>query len=196
MKHVICFASGLLMAGCATGPFNEVGVFLPPLHRQALDRASICCASFRDIRYERLSRGVELSVEISTSSPVFEFGGQRSFFSAYELPAGEARLLVVTTVPVNMVWNPAGHVMVPSVQFVDGDYKAIEITHPSYQTSSGWRGSWAEAFVRVPGNAKYAILIDAKDATGLSWRDGDRISGVLFVRNGPTGKVGVKVLGE
>jgi hypothetical protein len=196
MKYMICFAAGLLMAACATGPFDAIGVFLPPLHRQALDRAAVCCASFRDIKYEKLSRSVESGVDISSSSPVFEFDGQRSFFAAYELPAGDARFLVVTTVPVNMVWNPAGHVMIPSIQFVDGDYKAIEITHPRYQTSSGWRGAWAEALVRVPSNAKYAILIDTKSAGGLSWRDGDKFSGEAFVRNGPTGKVGIKVLGE
>lgn len=196
MRQILFAALALVMTGCATGPLNETGTFLPPLHRQALDHAQLCCASYKDIQYEKLQRGVEISAVISPSSPAFEFGGQKSFFAAYELPTGANRFLVVTTVPVNMVWNPAGHVMVPSVQFVDSAYRSIEIILPHYETDSGWRGSWAEALVKVPNDAKYAILIDTKDATGLSWRSSDRASRSLFVRNGPTGKISIKTLGE
>lgn len=196
MRLIIFAVLPLVLTGCAIGPLSETGTFLPPLHRQALDHANICCGSYRDIQYETLQRGVEVSAVITPSSPTFEFGGKKSFFAAYELPAGENRFLVVTTVPVNMVWNPAGHVMVPSVQFIDSAYKSIDILQPRYETDSGWRGSWAEALVKVPNDAKYAILVDTEYVTGLSWRSSDRASGSLFVRSGPTGKISVKILGE
>lgn len=196
MKHVLALLSTATIAGCATGPLDDTGTFLPPLHYQALESAKICCDSPKAIRYVPLPRGTEVKTTVSPDTPVFEFGGRRSYFAAFELPSGENRILMVTTTPVNMLLNRYGHVMVPSVQFLGDDFKPVATVEPRFETSSRFpRGSWAEAPVRVPNPARYAVLFDGRNAGGLAWRDRDQASGSLFVRSGPTGEIGVLLLG-
>jgi len=185
----------LLVSACAGGPFGEAGTFLPPKHREALQAAKVCCASYRDIQYAKLQRGVETKIVVSTESPVFEFDGRRGFFAAFELPPGANRVLVVTTVPVNMLWNRTGHVMIPAVLFLDDSYQPYRNIYPPYQTDSQpFRGSWAQGQVEVPKDARYVILLEGP-AGGLAWRDRDQASGSLFVRGGPTGEIGVSLFG-
>jgi hypothetical protein len=196
MRHAILVFVVLTMASCSTGPLNDPGTFLPPRHYQALEIAKLCCAGYRDIQYVKLQRGIETKTVISPDSPVFEFDGRRSFFAAFELPTGSNRIFLVTTVPVNMLWNPAGHVIVPAVQFLDDAHKPIELLEPRYEPNSRFpRGSWAEAQVRVPNAARYAILLEDRNARGVAFRDRDQPSGSLFVRSGPTGQVSVLLLG-
>jgi len=73
-----------LLSACAGGPFGEAGTFLPPKHWEALQVAKVCCATYRDIQYGKLQRGVETKIVVSTESPVFEFDGRKS---ARGLPA-------------------------------------------------------------------------------------------------------------
>jgi len=196
MRHMLSLSVMIMVSGCAAGPLNETGTFLPPRHYQAMETAKLCCASYGDIHYAQLQRGTETKAVISPDSPVFEFDGRRSFFAAFELPAGSNRIFMVTTVPVNMLWNRAGHVMVPAVQFLDDSYKQIEFVQPRYEPDSRFpRGSWAEAQVRVPNAARYAILLEGRNVDGIAWRDRDQPSGSLFVRSGPTGNVSVLLLG-
>lgn len=196
MRYILFASVALIMAGCSTGPFNDIGTFLPPRHYQTLETAKLCCAAYGDIQYVKLQRGAETKAVISPGSPVFEFDGRRSFFAAFEFPAGSNRIFLVTTVPVNMLWNRAGHVIVPAVQFLDDVYKPIELVQPRYEPNSRFpRGSWAEAQVRVPNAARYAILLEGRNASGIAWRDRDQSSGSLFVRSGPTGEVSVLLLG-
>lgn len=196
MKHIHIFFAVAAIAGCATGPLDNTGTFLPPLHFQSLESAKICCESHKAIRYAHLQRGSEFKTTISLDTPVFEFNGRRSFFAAFELQLGENRILIVTTKPVNMLLNRYGHVMVPAVQFLGGDFKPIATIEPRYETDSRFpRGSWAEAQVRVPNAVHYAVLFDGRNAAGLAWRDRDQASGSLFVRSGPTGEIGILLLG-
>lgn len=195
MKPTLTLLLTATLAGCATGPLDSTGTFLPPLHYQALESAKICCDSLKTIRYAPLQRGVEVKATILPDSPVFEFGGQRSFFAAFELQPGENRFLTITTDSVNMLLNPYGHVMVPSVQFLGEDFKPISIVDPSYKTDSRSQRSWGEASIKIPNSARYSILFDGRNSRGLAWRDRDQISGSLFVRRGPTGQISVLQLG-
>lgn len=196
MERILTLLAAVFIAGCATGPLDNTGTFLPPLHYQSLESAKICCESHNAIRYVHLQRGAEVKTTVSPDTPVFEFGGRRSFFAAFELQSGENRILIVTTTPVNMLLNRYGHVMVPSAQFLDDNYKPVATVDPRYETDSRFpRGSWAEAKVRVPNSARYAVLFDGRNAGGLAWRDRDQASGSLFVRSGPTGEISVLLLG-
>ena len=184
-----------LLSACASGPLSEPGTFLPPQHSAAAQAAKVCCATYREIQYAKLQRGIETKVVVSSESPVFEFDGRKSFFAAFELPPGTNRILVVTTVPVNMLWNRTGHVMIPAVIFLDDAYQPYRNIYPPYQTDSRpFRGSWAEGQVEVPKDARYVILKEGP-AGGLAWRDRDQPSGSLFVRGGPTGEISVSLLG-
>lgn len=193
MKHLLSILVAMTISGCASGPLDAPGTFLPPQHYQALASAVLCCKSYSDIHYAPLTRGKTSDVLILPTSPVFEFDGRRSFFAAFELEGGVNRILTVTTKPVNLVWNPDGHVMVPSVQFLDQRHQKIELARPQYATQRGESG--AQAFLKVPEGAKYVILLGGTHTSGISWPDSDQRSGQLFIRSGPTGKIGVLLLG-
>ena len=195
MRRWLWLLVGAGVAGCANEPLGTAGTFLPPQHYQAMQSAKLCCASYRDMKFARLEPGRETKAVIGPDSPVFEFDGRRSFFAAYELPAGANRVLTVTTVPMNMLLNRYGHVMVPAIQFLDAGHKPIETVQPRYQTDSKpFRGSWAEGQVPVPPAARYAVVIEGKGG-GLGWRDRDQPGGVLFVRSGPTGEIALALSG-
>lgn len=196
MRYVFVVITAAAIASCATGPLSNTGTFLPPMHYQSLESAKTCCESYKAIRYVHLQRGTEIKTTVSPEAPVFEFEGKRSFFAAFDLQSGENRILSVTTTPVNMLLNRYGHVMVPSVQFLDDEFKIVATIDPRYETDSRFpRGSWAEAQIRIPNPARYVVLFDRRNTSGLSWRDRDQASGSLFVRSGPTGEISVLLLG-
>lgn len=183
-----------LVAGCASGPFTETGTFLPPKHHRALQAAPLCCLSYREMRFTALQPNVETKHGITPDAPVFEFKGRRSFFAAFELAASEGQLLV-TTKPVNMLWNLAGHVLVPTVVFLDRDHEVIATVQPAYETRLEFqRGAWAEGRIAIPKSARYAVIRANWSADGLEWRDPEQPSGFFFVRSGPTGEVAVTLL--
>lgn len=153
-----------------------------------LQAAPLCCASFRELPTEKLKLGEERAFALTPSSPVHEFPHGRSFFAAYELPPG-TRTLLVKTMPVNMLFNPVGHVLVPAVIFLDGNRAFGASAVPRFVSRSPRiiGDSWAEASVAVPANARFAIVVDSKSGDDLAWRDSDQRSGYLHVRAGPTG---------
>jgi hypothetical protein len=184
--------AGLIAGGCATGPFAATGVFLPPRHHAALAKARVCCASYREMHYAALKSHVETAAVLAPDSPVYEFGAQRSFFAAYELPEGTGRVLQVRTKPVNTRWNLTAHVLIPAVTLLDGAHTVLKTLRPSFDTRLEFpTHAWAEAFIRVPDAARYAVLSASPEAEGLAWRDDTQASGWLFVRAGPTGEISV-----
>ncbi|WP_139351770.1 hypothetical protein [Polaromonas sp. A23] len=193
MKNILSILAAAAISGCASGPLDVPGTFLPPQHYQALASAPLCCKSYGDIHYAPLQRGRTSDALVLPTSPVFEFDGRRSFFAAFELAGGVNRILTVTTEPVNLTWNPVGHVMVPSVLFLDPDHKKIELVQPQYAVQAKEPG--ARALLTVPNGARYAVLLSGTGTSGISWPDSDQRSGQLFIRSGPTGKIGVLLLG-
>lgn len=196
MRTLLVTLVVLIFAGCAAGPLSEPGTFLPTEQYRKLEEAKLCCSSYREIRYARLERGAEAVTAVTTESPVFQFDGQRSFFAAFELPTS-ARMFIVKTYPVNMLWNRTGHVLIPAIQFLDSAYKPIETVRPNYVARNPQLigRSWGEAELQVPSAARYVLLFEAIGMPGLAWRDRDQPSGSLAVRSGPTGEISVRVPG-
>lgn len=194
MRLIHAFIATISLAGCAAGPLSHTGTFLPPDHYAALEKAQLCCSSYRDIHYVKLNPGTEVSAAITSESPVFQFDYQRAYFAAFELPAMAKRLLV-KTYPVNMLWNRAGHVLIPTVQFLDANYKPLVTLRPNYvaRNPQFMGRSWGEAEVSVPNSARFVVLFEAIGMPGLAWRDRDQPTGSLSVRSGPTGEVSVLV---
>ncbi len=191
MKILTYLALLICLSSCATGPLNATGTFLPPIHTQKLLSASLCCSSYKNFQFNKLTKNQEFKVSITPESPVFEFIQGRSFFSAFELPSKAPKSLTVKTEPVNMLWNRDGHVLIPAIVFLDNQFNVIETAKPNYEARSPKviGSSWAEATISIPISAKYSILIDGKSSEGLAWPDSDQPSGLLFVRSGPTGEV-------
>ncbi len=184
----------VILTGCATGRLSSPGTFLPPEHNLILAQAKPCCSSYFEFPYLKLGIEQETSVIVSPESPVFDFPGGRSFFAAFELPTG-SQAMVLKTYAVNMLYNPSGHVLVPSVQFLDLNHRIIETSRPKY-IERGPRiigDSWGEANILIPLSARYVILMDGKSSLGLSWRDRDQRTGFLFTRSGPTGELSILV---
>lgn len=196
MRLLTSLFAPLLMAACTTGPLDQTGTFLPPEHEKQLAAQKVCCASYREFHFQKLNKDAETAFTLVPDSPVFQFPHGRSYFVAYELPVAAATL-VVKTVPVNMLYNPVGHVLVPAVVFLDGNKNLIGITRPSY-TPKNPRfigDSWAEASLPIVQGARFAVLVDAKNRQSLAWRDSDQRSGYLVVRSGPTGLGSVVAFG-
>lgn len=195
MRLLITFiVTSACLAGCATGPLNIPGTFLPPQHYVKLTVTDPCCVSYGDMQYVKLNIDEEMKATLSPESPVFEFSDGKSFFSAYELPSN-AGSIHLKTYPVNMLLNRFGHVLIPAVQFLDERHQLIKQIKSTYISRSPRvvGDSWGEAEVIVPLAARYLILLDSKSPTGLAWRDRDQRSGYLAVRSGPTGEVSVLV---
>lgn len=199
MRHVsVVLLSLLALCGCADGHLSNVGTFLPPEHAQQLAQRKVCCSSYREIRYGSLEIGKEVEFAITPESPIFEFKDGRSFFSAFELPVGKARILTLKTYPVNTLYNLAGHVLVPSVQFLDAELRVIDAQTPKYiaRYPRVIGRPWGEAEINVPSAAQFVVILDGKSSGGLSWRDRDQRSGFLFVRSGPTGELSINLSGS
>lgn len=197
MRLFTYFSAAFLLSACATGPLDQTGTFLPPEHERQLANAQLCCTSYGQIQFGKLKMDEEKSFALLPSSPVFQFPHGRSFLVGYELPAG-AKTLLLKTLPVNMLYNRTGHVLVPAVVFLDEKKELSEIVRPSFvsRRPSFIGDSWAEGSVAVPSNAKFAIVVDAKAQQGLAWRDSDQRSGYLQVRSGPTGMGSVVISGR
>lgn len=136
MKIIIYLVLLIYLSSCATGPLEATGTFLPPLHTQKLLNTDRCCASYKDFQYNKLTKNQEIKVAITPESPVFEFNQNKSFFLAFELPNEAPKSLTVKTEPVNMLWNPTGHVLIPAIVFLDNQFNVIEISKPNYETRS------------------------------------------------------------
>ncbi|HEX2830654.1 MAG TPA: hypothetical protein VHP37_30230 [Burkholderiales bacterium] len=194
MKPLHALIATLALAGCATGPLSHTGTFLPPQHYAALEKAPLCCESARDISYLKLIPGAEQAAAITPESPVFQFDHQRAYFAAFELPAG-ARTLVVKTYPVNMLWNVSGHVLLPSIRFLDADYRPLVTESPDYIARNPplIGRSWGEATIAIPAAARFFVLFEGNRLSYLAWRDSEQPGGLLYVRSGPTGELSVLV---
>jgi hypothetical protein len=197
MRSITTLWAVLALSACASGPLDQTGTFLPPEHARQLEAARPCCASFREISFEKLSLGEEKAFTLTPSSPVYQFPHGRSFFAAHELPA-DARTLLVKTVPVNMLYNPVGHVLIPGVIFLNQDRELSGAVRPVFvpRLPRVIGVSWAEAPVPIPANARFAIVVDGKSGGDLAWRDSDQRSGYLHVRAGPTGAGSVTASAE
>lgn len=193
----VVLLSLVALSGCASGPLSNTGTFLPPEHTQLLAQGKVCCSSYREVRYGSLGVGKEVEFSITPESPIFEFKNGRSFFAAFELPAGNARTLTLKTYPVNMLYNRAGHVLVPGVQFLDAELRLIDAQTPMYiaRNPRVIGNSWGETEINVPSAARFVVVLDGKSSKGLSWRDSDQRGGFLFVRSGPTGDLSIAVSG-
>jgi hypothetical protein len=184
-----------MLSSCAFGPLERTGTFLPPEHARALDAATVCRSSYREMPTQKLYLSEEQAFTLTPTSLVFEFPHRRSFFTAYELPIN-ARTLLVKTLPVNMLYNRVGHVLIPGIIFLNQDRQPSGSAGPSFVARQPRviGQSWAEASLVVPPNARFAIIVDAKSGADLAWRDLDQRSGFLHVRSGPTGTGSVTAL--
>ena len=181
------------LSGCATGSLSATGTFLPPVHTEKLLSAYPCCTTLREVRYSQLEHNVEVKAFLTPESQVFVFENGRSFIAAFELPSKESRTLTLKTVPVNMLWNRTGHVLIPAATFLDSEFRVVTVFKPTYEARYPkiLGDPWAEATIAIPQSSKYFIISDAKSSEGIAWRDTDLVSGFLFVRSGPTGEFAV-----
>jgi len=196
MRFLTSLFAALIMSACTTGPLEQTGIFLPPEHEKQLAARKVCCASYGEFHFQRLDKNAESTFTLVPDSPVFQFPHGRSYFAAYELPVAAATL-IVKTIPVNMLYNPVGHVLVPAVVFLDANKNLIGIARPTY-TPKHPRvigDSWAEASLPIVSGARFAIVVDARSPQTLAWRDSDQRSGYLNVRSGPTGRGSVIAFG-
>lgn len=189
MRFLTSLFAALIMSACATSPLDQTGTFLPPVHEKQLVEGKICCASYAEFHFQKLEKNAESAFTLAPGSPIFQFPRGKSYFAAYELPAG-AETLTVKTTPVNMLYNPVGHVLIPAVVFLDANKNLIEATRPTYTPRRPriMGGSWAEASLPIISGARFAVIVDARSPQTLSWRDTDQRSGYLVVRSGPTGR--------
>ena len=160
---------------------------------QALEKANVCCATYRDITYAQLQRGTEQRAMLGPGSPIFQFEYQRSYFAAFELLQGASQKLVVKTFPTGSRLQRSEHVLIPTVEFLDANFKSIGVLRPTYQARAGLLGAWGEASIVIPSDAKFVLLYEALRMPGLAWRDSDQPSGTWSLPAGATGEVSVTV---
>ncbi len=196
MRFLTSLFGALIMSACTTGPLDQTGTFLPPEHDKLLSVGKVCCASYEELHFQKLDKNVESAFTLAPDSPIFQFPHGRSYFAAYELPPA-AMTLTVKTIPVNMLYNPVGHVLIPAVIFLDANKSLIGIARPTYAPRSPRiiGDSWAEASLPIVSGARFAVVVDAKSTQTLAWRDSDQRSGHLSVRSGPTGRGSVVASG-
>lgn len=140
-------AAGL--AGC--------GPTMHPITREAgeIGAQPECCASFRDMPYVTLPAAQKRLFRIDPLSPVHAFKDGRSRFVAVRLPAGASTLRVRSNVVTAWV-EPT--TFDPSITFLDERFVVVGEPALAMRLATDGGDHYAQAEVRVPARATYAIL--------------------------------------
>jgi len=141
-----------MLVGCAT-----------PVARQesALAVRAFCCNSVRDFSYQPFVPGLEVTIKLDETAPVYDFGRGKTYFRAVRLDGGASQVLAIRSHFNGML---IGQYLQPIIAFLDDSYSLIAEGTPvlrfiraTFRVDAHMGG-----VVEVPQNARYAIVSTAK----------------------------------
>jgi len=98
-------------------------------YSEVMAEARPCCAGLDALTYAPLAPGETRAGSIGPDSPVFDFDGGRSRFSAWSLPPAEAaRVLSIRSVvtPSNLPAQRRFYIFAPAVTLLDADHRVLQ----------------------------------------------------------------------
>ena len=166
IKGTITVLVMLTLYSCATSPTAQM---------DALNAAPICCSGTRDLPVTG-SLANEATLEISDSSPVFDFSTGRSRFAAVALPPAAAgrRLSLRTFVgPLTTVDGMGGHsYLFPVATFLDESRNIVGFSSPENLTAQCYGFGCTSTFVgsvRIPPTSRIAVIHTTPSAIGRTY---------------------------
>ncbi len=164
------FGFGLL-AGCATDSLRRVDTLSPapapstiPVEqaRAELEAQPLCCGTLRELPYQPVPLDFIGNVEIGPDAPAFAFDSGKSFFRAFELPAGDRSFEI-------RLYSQAGNtVLAPRAMVLDSQFRMTRLLDADdfmYVPASGFKGDSLDARLRIdrlyaghPASERYLIL--------------------------------------
>jgi hypothetical protein len=149
LGHVVMAA--LLLAGCATPhPITS--------YANRVNEQKVCCTSFREMNFGKLTVGEKRDLSIDSDSPVFMFKDGRSRFAALQLPALTIPAKLRLETHVVPLWiEPT--VFDPFITFLGKDYETMGEAVPTLRFKSDFfAGRYWESEIPVPPGAAYAVV--------------------------------------
>ncbi|MEH6628051.1 MAG: MalM family protein [Motiliproteus sp.] len=128
----------------------------------ALAKSHPCCARLAKLPFQPLSAETDLKLSISADSPSYGFDSGKSFFAAYQLPAGNRSFEIA-------LQSLAGKTLLsPHVMLLDSQFQVTRLlgsTDFEYRPARGFKGDSIDGEIRVdrsqpnnPGNESYLII--------------------------------------
>lgn len=155
MRIILILTSILFVCSCAS-PLNK--------QYQILESTLACCNEFKEIDYLKMHPSRKNKIKLTQDSPVFDFGNDKSYFVAYELPDLSDRYFYVKSYFNGMF---IGQYFDPIFFALDYNYKPIEAFSLKLQFFDG--NIFGDSNAHMAGvftlasEAKYLVIMTAKD---------------------------------
>lgn len=162
MRTLAIAAIALSLAACGAvpeAPTKEQEV--------ALNAKQLCCEDFKVIKYEALALKAPKSAILDSNADARQFAQGRSYFKAFEIPAGPAQGLWIKSYFNGLLIK---QFLQPLTLFLDSDYKPLGTAAPRLQFREGNLfgdgNARMEGGVRVPANARYLLVFTTSSFPG------------------------------
>lgn len=140
----------IALFGCATS-----------VEQQTVDLTAkaVCCESISEFDYQALVVEDAVRVNIGSQSDVYRFGGEKSYFNAFELPDMTGYRLFLK---VYFNGPTIGQYLKPQLVILDSDYAPIKAFVPFLRfkdgTFFGETSAHLHADFELPENSRYLII--------------------------------------
>ena len=140
-----------------------------------LNSATVCCTSYREIRYQTLENGKRLELSLTPSSPVFDFPFGRSRFVGFQMPmAPNAIELHVTAIELQSGVKPTFR---PRALLLDRNFELIhnqpKLSFDKYYFGATTEGHTARIGI-LTSLVRYVIIAADPDFIGKEHTGGGK----------------------
>ncbi|WP_053407201.1 MalM family protein [Vibrio hepatarius] len=114
-KYLTLLLSGMSLIGCASSDDLSLKQNILPLQTE------VCCESASHFPWFRLQQNQDLDFELNASSPVNQFDGSKSYFSAFTF-AQQSGLVEIRLRSLML----DGEVAIPQVELLDSEFNVVK----------------------------------------------------------------------
>lgn len=158
MKYLFIFFVSLIFSSCG---INHKKIDYPQLDyeklQQDLNRAKVCCKSFKDFTYIKAYPANEFSFSIDSSADTYSFQVGKSFFKAFLL---EKSLTSVKLKSFHSFSNtPKSSLFSPIIILLDKNHSVTRYIYPSFhETVDYWGRDYLKYYFERKNHEKYMII--------------------------------------
>lgn len=170
-RHALLAATVLILAACSSTPLKhgspgKAQATSLSEARQALADADLCCTSFSQFDYSETLPSEPEEFEIDAGKPVADFGGARSWFLAFQLPADSERpLSVVFKAKLAGRWLEHSYLFAPSIVVLDAGYHPLATKDIEMCEYMGWTHETSGVFGHYDidnPDARYLVVYSSR----------------------------------
>ncbi|HEX7339477.1 MAG TPA: MalM family protein [Rhodanobacteraceae bacterium] len=169
LSHLGLILSSVLLAACSASlplhggsPIGAAETASLNQARTALAKADLCCTRFSQFDFQQSLPAEPKRFDIGPQRPVADFGGSRSWFLAFTLPAdAKVPYGIVFKSTLNGRWLHHSYLFAPSVVLLDANYQPLRVKDVQLCEYMGWTRSRSGAFGHITinnANARYLVV--------------------------------------